>query len=169
VLKDIVQQCGGVQVSFPKEKGSARVTIRGAREDADKAKQMLLELANEKVKRISNIHFTIFDFKLTILHTQALSSFSVDVPIKKQFHRFIIGPKGSFINKLKEATAVRVIFPAAQDEDADVVTIIGKEAACHEVREKLLARVKELESIVEETVEVPSALHRNFFQRQGAV
>jgi len=142
-----VQQCGGVGVTFPKEKGSSKVTVRGAREDVDKAKQALLDLANEK----------------------ALNSFSLEVPIKKQFHRFIIGPKGSYVNKIKDATGVRLIFPAAQDEDADTVTIIGKEASCAEARDKILARVKELESIVEETVDVPAAYHRNFFQRQGAL
>ena len=100
---------------------------------------------------------------------QALNSFTLEVPIKKQFHRFIIGPKGAYVNKIKDATGVRLIFPAAQDEEADTVTIIGKEASCGEARDKILARVKELESIVEETVDVPAAYHRNFFQRQGAV
>jgi hypothetical protein len=49
VLKDIVQQCGGVQVNFPKEKGSSKVSLRGGKEDVEKAKKLLLELANEKV------------------------------------------------------------------------------------------------------------------------
>jgi rRNA processing protein Krr1/Pno1 len=147
VLKDIIQQCGGVTITFPKEKGSSKVTVRGAREDVDKAKTTLLELANEK----------------------ALNSFTIEVPVKKQFHRFIIGQKGAFINKIKDATGCRVIFPASQDDEADTITIIGKEAQCNETRDKILARVKELESIVEETTEVPSAYHRNFFIRQGAV
>ena len=49
VLKDIIQQSGGVNVNFPKEKGSSKVTVRGDREDVEKAKKLLLELANEKV------------------------------------------------------------------------------------------------------------------------
>jgi hypothetical protein len=112
-----------------------------------------------------------FAFVLFLLRfvLQALNSFTLEAPIKKQFHRFIIGPKGAAINKLKESSGVRVIFPAAQDEDADTITIIGKEASCVEVRDKIIARVKELESIVEEGVEVPALYHRNFFQRQGAV
>jgi len=145
VLKDIIQQSGGVAINFPKEKGSAKVTLRGAREDVDKAKTLLLELANEK----------------------ALNSFTLEVPIKKQFHRFIIGQKGVYVNKIKEATGVRLIFPAAQDEEADTITIIGKESSCQEARDKILARVKELESIVDESIEVPAAYHRNFFIRQG--
>ena len=64
---------------------------------------------------------------------------------------------------------MRLIFPAAQDEEADFITIIGKEASCAEARDKILARVKELESIVEELVEVPANYQRNFFFRQGAV
>jgi polyribonucleotide nucleotidyltransferase len=144
VLKDIILQCGGVNVNFPKEKGSSKVTVRGAREDVEKAKALLLELATEK----------------------ALNSFTLEVPVKKQFHRFIIGQKGSGIAKIKDL-GVRVIFPAAQDEEADTVTIIGKESACQEARDKILARVKELESIVDETIEVPANYHRNFFQRQG--
>jgi hypothetical protein len=91
------------------------------------------------------------------------------VPVKKAFHRFIIGSKGAFVNKIKDESSVRIIFPAAQDEDADTITIIGKEASCNEARDKILAQVKVLESIVEENVEVPAVYHRNFFVRQAAV
>jgi hypothetical protein len=49
VIKDIMAQNGGVNVTFPKDKGSNKITIRGDRADVDKTKATLLELANEKV------------------------------------------------------------------------------------------------------------------------
>jgi hypothetical protein len=98
-----------------------------------------------------------------------LNSFTLEFPAKKAFHRFIIGTKGSGINKIKETTGVRVIFPAAQDEDADSITIVGKEASCVAARDAILARIKELESIIEGSVDVPSEFHRHFFTKSGQV
>lgn len=147
VIKDIMAQNGGVLVTFPKEKNSNKVTIRGDRSDVDNVKALMVKLADEK----------------------ALNSFTLELPVKKQFHRFIIGSKGSGVAKIKESTGVRIIFPMAQDEEADTITIVGKEASCQAARDAVLARVKELESIVEATVDVPAEFQRHFFQKSGEV
>ena len=46
-----MDECGGVVIRFPQE-GSNRdtVTIRGPKDDVEKAKKQLLELANERVR-----------------------------------------------------------------------------------------------------------------------
>lgn len=50
LIRSIAEECGGVSIHFPKEgTGSDKVTIRGPKEDVDKAKKQLLELTNEKV------------------------------------------------------------------------------------------------------------------------
>lgn len=45
-----MEECGGVSIKFPAEgSNSDKIIIRGPKDDADKAKKQLLQLANEKV------------------------------------------------------------------------------------------------------------------------
>jgi hypothetical protein len=55
------------------------VTIRGPKEDVDKAKKMLMELSNEKQQ----------------------ASFTAEVRAKPQHHRFLIGRAGGNIRKVR--------------------------------------------------------------------
>ena len=50
-----------------------------------------------------------------------------------------------------------------------MITLVGKEAACVAAKDAILARIKELESIIEATVDVPSEHHRHFFYKSGQV
>ena len=48
-----MQECGGVIIRFPPEKSASdKVIIRGPKEDVDKAKKQLLELASDRVSSI---------------------------------------------------------------------------------------------------------------------
>lgn len=58
-----------------------QVSIRGPKDDVEKAKVQLLELSNEK----------------------QLSSFSTEVRAKVQHHKFIIGKNGANIKKVRES------------------------------------------------------------------
>ena len=45
-----MDDCGGVQIRFPSENSASdKVHIRGPKDDVEKAKNKLLELANERV------------------------------------------------------------------------------------------------------------------------
>lgn len=55
------------------------MSIRGPKEDVEKAKQQLLELTNEKL----------------------LSSYTVEIRAKAQHHKFIIGKNGANIKRVK--------------------------------------------------------------------
>ena len=50
LIRSVMDECGGVIIRFPQEgSNSDKVTIRGPKDDVDKAKKQLLELANERV------------------------------------------------------------------------------------------------------------------------
>lgn len=86
-----MEECGGVSIKFPTpESKSDKVTIRGPKEDVERAKQQLLELSNEK----------------------QLSSFTAEVQANPKYHRFLIGKKGASIKKIRDSTGARIIFPS---------------------------------------------------------
>lgn len=67
LIRSIADECGGVHIRFPQEgSGSDKVTVRGPKEDVEKAKKQLVELATEKVfiysYSISVITFLKFSF-----------------------------------------------------------------------------------------------------------
>lgn len=55
LLASIQEECGGVLIKFPTLKqGSDKVIVRGPKDDAEKAKAQLLELAGERVSGSSD-------------------------------------------------------------------------------------------------------------------
>lgn len=49
LIRSIMDDCGGVGIKFPSaESESDKVTIRGPKDDVDRAKQQLLDLVNER-------------------------------------------------------------------------------------------------------------------------
>ena len=51
LIRSVMDECGGVSIKFPPEGSqSTKVLIRGPKDDVDKAKKQLMELANEKVQ-----------------------------------------------------------------------------------------------------------------------
>lgn len=80
-----------VQITFP---GPADkhdiVKIRGPKEDVDKCFKYLQKLVRELSE----------------------SSYQIEVPIFKQFHKFIIGKGGGNIRKIREETGTKIDLPA---------------------------------------------------------
>ncbi|XP_037797231.1 vigilin-like [Penaeus monodon] len=148
LIQSISEECGGVAIKFPPpESRSDKVTIRGPKEEVHKAKQMLVELSNEK----------------------QLASFTAEVRAKPQHHRFLIGRNGANIRKIRDATGARIIFPTDKDEDKELITIIGKKEAIAKAKEQLEITIKELDLIVEDTMTVDPKHHRHFVARRGEV
>ena len=74
LIQSVMDDCGGVSIKFPPpEAKSDKVTIRGPKDDVEKARKTLLELANEKT----------------------LSSLTAEVRAKPEHHKFLIGRHGS--------------------------------------------------------------------------
>lgn len=148
LVHSIMEDCGGVLIKFPSaESKSDKVTIRGPKDDVEKAKQMLLEQTNEK----------------------QLMSFTDTVRAKVIYHKFIIGRQGANIRKIRESTGARVIFPTDKDEDQEVITIIGKKEAVEKAKAELEATIKEVGNIVEDEITIDPKHHRHFVARRGGV
>ena len=81
-----MDECGDVHIHFPAEgTNSDVVVIRGVKEDVEKAKKQLLEMASDSEKQFAE---------------KQLSSFTAEVRAKPEFHRYLIGRGGSNISKV---------------------------------------------------------------------
>lgn len=56
---------------------------------------------------------------LTLVKELAETSFVVDVPVFKQFHKFVIGKAGANIRKIRDETRTKIDLPAeGKEKDA---------------------------------------------------
>lgn len=148
LIRSIMEECGGVTIKFPAEgSGSDKVSIRGVKEDVQKAKKLLLELSNEK----------------------QITGFTEEVKAKPEHHKFLIGKSGANIKKVRDKTGARVIFPTEKDDDKDTITIIGRKEEVLAAKEELFYMIKELEKTVEATISVDPKHHRHFLARRNGV
>lgn len=79
---------------------------------------------------------------------QQTKSFTVDIRAKPEYHKFLIGKGGGKIRKVRDSTGARIVFPAAEDREQDLITIIGKEDAVREAQRELEALIQNLVSQV---------------------
>ncbi len=105
LIQFIINECGGVSIKFPEaNSGSDVVTVRGPADDVEKALLKLKELSDEK----------------------QLSSNTAEVKAKPEHHKFLIGRQGINIQKIRNETGARIIFPGPEDTDRESIMIIGK-------------------------------------------
>uniref|UniRef100_A0A182J902 K Homology domain-containing protein n=1 Tax=Anopheles atroparvus TaxID=41427 RepID=A0A182J902_ANOAO len=148
LINSIMEECGGVSIKFPSlDSKSDKVVVRGPKEDVERAKQQLLELASEK----------------------ELSSFSVQIRAKPQHHKFLIGKNGASIKKIRDKTGARVIFPGVNDQDNEAITIIGKKEHVEEAKVELEAIIKNIDNIVDDEIIVDPKYHKHFVSNRGKV
>ena len=105
-LLQICLSCIAIDIStyydfhyFPK-----KVTIRGPKEDVEKASKMLTEMSTER----------------------QLNSSSATIRAKPEHHKFLIGRQGANIQQVRDQTGARIIFPNEKDDDREVITILGE-------------------------------------------
>ncbi|KFB44551.1 hypothetical protein ZHAS_00012431 [Anopheles sinensis] len=148
LINSIMEECGGVSIKFPSsDSKSDKVVVRGPKDDVERAKQQLLELASEK----------------------ELSSYSVQIRAKPQHHKFLIGKNGASIKKIRDKTGARVIFPGVNDQDNEVITIIGKKENVEEAKTELEAIIKNIDNIVDDEISVDPKYHKHFVSMRGKV
>uniref|UniRef100_A0A8C2QRS1 Vigilin n=1 Tax=Capra hircus TaxID=9925 RepID=A0A8C2QRS1_CAPHI len=157
LIRSIMEECGGVHIHFPVEgSGSDTVVIRGPSSDVEKARKQLLHLAEEKQTK----------------------SFTVDIRAKPEYHKFLIGKGGGKIRKVRDSTGARIVFPAAEDREQDLITIIGKEDAVREAQRELEAgqpwlhlsfcSVSSQEAQVTMECTIPQKFHRSVMGPKGS-
>uniref|UniRef100_A0A3Q2NPL3 High density lipoprotein binding protein b n=1 Tax=Fundulus heteroclitus TaxID=8078 RepID=A0A3Q2NPL3_FUNHE len=148
LVRSIMEDCGGVHIHFPSEgSGSDKVTIRGPAGEVEKARKQLLQLAEEK----------------------QVNNFTADLQAKPEYHKFLIGRGGANIRRVRDRTGARIIFPSPDDTEQELITIVGKEEAVRQAQKELEILVKNLDDVVEDSMEVEVRHHRHFVCRRGQV
>ncbi|KAL1494803.1 hypothetical protein ABEB36_010342 [Hypothenemus hampei] len=148
LIHSIMEDCGGVTIKFPStDSKSDKVIIQGPKDDVEKAKQQLLDLANEK----------------------QLASYTAEVRAQAQHHKFLIGKSGANIKKIRDSTGVRIIFPSNTDNDREVITIIGKKDAVEDAKRQLELMIKGVDNLIEDDIRVEPKYHKHFVARRGEV
>eukprot|EP00123_Amoebidium_parasiticum_P012021 comp21066_c0_seq1/m.28357 comp21066_c0_seq1/g.28357 ORF comp21066_c0_seq1/g.28357 comp21066_c0_seq1/m.28357 type:complete len:1230 (-) comp21066_c0_seq1:211-3900(-) len=143
VVRSISQDCNNVMIEFPKE-GSSKpniVTVRGPHDDVEKAKKMLMKLAEEK----------------------ALVSHTETVTCAPELMGFLIGKEGANKKKIQDETETRLLFPGKADEEKSIL-IIGRRGNTLKAKEMLEALIKQLEERVTESMPITGDQHRVFYR-----
>lgn len=91
------------------------------------------------------------------------------VRAKTQHHKFLIGRNGVNIKKIRDSTGARIVFPTSQDEDQELITIIGQKDAVEQAKAMLLKSIKETDNTTVSTMSVDPKHHRHFVARRGEV
>lgn len=148
LIQSIMSECGDVHIRFPAEgENNDVITIRGTKEDVAKAEEQLKKLGEERLE----------------------NSFTAEVTAKPEHHRFLIGRNGSNIRKVREKIGVRIIFPTRQDENQELITIIGKKEAVEEAKAELMEKISQLNNIIESELNVDPKHHKHFVARRAQV
>jgi len=148
LIQSIMTECGDVNIRFPPEGAKSDViTLRGTKEDVEKAEVQVRKLAEER----------------------EVNSFTAEVNAKPEHHRFLIGRGGINIRKVREKSGVRIIFPTRQDENRELITIIGKKEEVESAKEELLSKIKDLNNIIEDEVTIDPKHHKQLAARRAQV
>uniref|UniRef100_A0A6I8P600 Vigilin n=1 Tax=Ornithorhynchus anatinus TaxID=9258 RepID=A0A6I8P600_ORNAN len=94
------------------------------------------------------------------------NSYSISVPIFKQFHKNIIGKGGANIKKIREESNTKIDLPA-ENSNSETIVITGKRANCEAARSRILSIQKDLANISEVEVSIPSKLHNSLIGAKG--
>ncbi|XP_007253716.3 high density lipoprotein binding protein a isoform X2 [Astyanax mexicanus] len=144
-IKEIRDKFPEVIINFPDPaQKSDIVQLRGPRTEVEKCAKFMQKMVAEMVE----------------------NSFSVSVPIFKQFHKNIIGKGGANIKKIREETNTKIDLPA-ENSNSEMIIITGKKVNCEAARNRILAIQKELANITEVEVSIPSKLHNSLIGSKG--
>ncbi|KAL1462767.1 hypothetical protein WDU94_014576 [Cyamophila willieti] len=147
LIQSIKDECGGVNIKFPpQDSKSDKVIIRGAADDVAKAKSLLLQYAEEREQ----------------------SSFTAEIRTKVTHHRYLLSKGLGKVKKIRE-TGARIIFPSDQDEDRETITIIGKKEVVEEAKKELERIIKDIDNLVEDSINIDPQYHRHFVAHRGEV
>uniref|UniRef100_A0A672SFQ8 Vigilin n=1 Tax=Sinocyclocheilus grahami TaxID=75366 RepID=A0A672SFQ8_SINGR len=144
-IKEVRDKFPEVIINFPDPtQKSDIVQLRGPRTEVEKCTKFMQKMVAEMVE----------------------NSFSVSVPIFKQFHKNIIGKGGANIKKIREETNTKIDLPA-ENSNSEMIVITGKKANCEAAKNRVLAIQKELANITEVEVSIPSKLHNSLIGSKG--
>ncbi|KAJ6652377.1 hypothetical protein lerEdw1_011607 [Lerista edwardsae] len=144
-IKEIRDKFPEVVINFPDpSQKSDIVQLRGPKNEVEKCAKYLQKVIAELIE----------------------NSFSIPVPIFKQFHKNIIGKGGANIKKIREETNTKIDLPT-ENSNSEVILITGKKANCEGARDRILAIQRELANIKEVDVSIPAKLHNSLIGAKG--
>ncbi|KAJ2952741.1 hypothetical protein O0L34_g7097 [Tuta absoluta] len=144
-IKEIREKFDRVLISLP-DQGQKRspIKLRGPQEDIEKCEKYL----NKLLKEIAE------------------SSYVQEVPIFKQFHKFIIGKGGANLRKIRDETQTTIDLPAEGDE-SDVITVRGKREHVEEAVRRIQQIHNEKANIVTDEVTIAPKYYNSLIGAGG--
>ncbi|XP_045445479.1 vigilin [Melitaea cinxia] len=144
-IKEIREKFDRVLITLP-DQGQKRspIKLRGPQEDIEKCEKYLHKLMKEIAE----------------------SSYVQEVPIFKQFHKFIIGKGGANLRKIRDETQTAIDLPAEGD-DSDVITVRGKRENVEEAVRRIQQIHNEKANIVTEEVTIAPKYYNSLIGAGG--
>ncbi|KAM3931679.1 vigilin [Leptodactylus fuscus] len=144
-IREIREKFPDVIINFPDPTTKSDIVqLRGPKNEVEKCTKYLQKMVSEMVE----------------------NSYSISVPIFKQFHKNIIGKGGANIKKIREECNTKIDLPA-ENSNSEMIVITGKRSNCEAARDRILAIQKELANITELEVSIPSKLHNSLIGAKG--
>ncbi|XP_073530647.1 vigilin [Phyllobates terribilis] len=144
-IREIREKFPDVIINFPDPTTKSDIVqLRGPKNEVEKCTKYLHKMVSEMVE----------------------NSYSISVPIFKQFHKNIIGKGGANIKKIREECNTKIDLPA-ENSNSEMIIITGKKSNCEAARDRILAIQKELANITELEVSIPSKLHNSLIGAKG--
>ncbi|KAG7243415.1 hypothetical protein INR49_011872 [Caranx melampygus] len=146
-IKEVRDKFPEVIINFPDpSQKSDIVQLRGPKNEVEKCAKFLQKIIADLIE----------------------NSFSLSVPIFKQFHKNIIGKGGANIKKIREETNTKIDLPT-ENSNSEMIVITGKKSNCEAARDRILAIQRELANIKEAEVTIPAKLHNSLIGSKGCL
>ncbi|XP_040887218.1 vigilin [Toxotes jaculatrix] len=146
-IKEVRDKFPEVIINFPDpSQKSDIVQLRGPKNEVEKCAKFLQKIIADLIE----------------------NSFSLSVPIFKQFHKNIIGKGGANIKKIREETNTKIDLPT-ENSNSEMIVITGKKSNCESARDRILAIQRELANIKETEVTIPAKLHNSLIGSKGCL
>uniref|UniRef100_A0A668S783 K Homology domain-containing protein n=1 Tax=Oreochromis aureus TaxID=47969 RepID=A0A668S783_OREAU len=146
-IKEVRDKFPEVIINFPDpSQKSDIVQLRGPKHEVEKCAKFLQKIIADLIE----------------------NSFSLSVPIFKQFHKNIIGKGGANIKKIREETNTKIDLPT-ENSNSEMIVITGKKNNCEAARDRILAIQRELANIKEAEVTIPAKLHNSLIGSKGCL
>uniref|UniRef100_A0A8C2ZQT6 High density lipoprotein-binding protein n=1 Tax=Cyclopterus lumpus TaxID=8103 RepID=A0A8C2ZQT6_CYCLU len=145
-IKEVRDKFPEVIINFPDpSQKSDIVQLRGPKNEVEKCGKFLQKIIADLIE----------------------NSFSLSVPIFKQFHKNIIGKGGANIKKIREETNTKIDLPT-ENSNSEMIVITGKKSNCEAARDRILSIQRELVRD-EAEVAIPARLHNSLIGSKGCL
>lgn len=105
-------------------------------------------------------------YLLKVIKDLTISSYVQEVPIFKQFHKFVIGKGGANIKKIRDETQTKIDLPAEGDTN-EFITVTGKKENVEDAIKRIQKINDELANVVSEEVTIAPKFYNSLIGTRG--